>query len=87
LMNRRERDRRYQARRRAEGRAWDQQLENLDRVRERKRAHYRKRVERTYEGQCFGCGQPKLSEWYCWDCLSKKEDARIEETARRAGAL
>jgi hypothetical protein len=41
-MKRRERDRRYQAGRRAEGRAWDQQPQNRGRVRERKLRYWHK---------------------------------------------
>jgi hypothetical protein len=41
-QRRRERDRLYQARRRAEGGSWDQQPANLERVRERKLRYWHK---------------------------------------------
>jgi ribosomal protein L32 len=65
----------YMRRQRAVGKAWDQRPENRERVRERKRRWIsERRRERIDAGLCANCGQPKLSEWYCWDCLNKKED-------------
>jgi hypothetical protein len=71
-------------RRRAERKAWDQQPENREKVRERKRRWVRElRWRRRDAGLCANCGQPKLSEWYCWDCLNKKEDWHVELAAQR----
>lgn len=33
-------------------------------------------LERLNAGLCVDCGQPGLSEWYCWDCLNKREEQR-----------
>jgi hypothetical protein len=71
-----------------------------ERDRERKReryatdAEYRERVlrqkrewkaKRMEQGLCSNCGQPRLSEWLCWDCLNKKQFQAIEAKAREAG--
>lgn len=38
--------------------------------------------ERAEDGFCCDCGQPKLSEWYCWECLNKEQFRGIEKEAR-----
>ena len=68
------RDAAYQRKRRAEGRAWDQQGANRDRVAARKREYQAQRYyQRKDAGLCTKCNQPRLSETLCWDCLSNKQ--------------
>lgn len=39
------------------------------------RATARRYIEvRRDEGLCAGCGNERMSEWYCWDCLNKQEE-------------
>lgn len=53
-----------------------------DSERRRKLAYRR---ERTYNGLCADCGEPKLSDWYCWDCLSAKQFGRLESAMLELG--
>jgi len=63
---------------RAEGRDWNQQSQNREHKRKADRERARTRYyQRKDAGLCTKCGEPSLSEAYCWGCLSKKEDARI----------
>lgn len=32
---------------------------------------------------CTKCGEPKLSEWYCWECLNKTAFSKIEREASK----
>jgi hypothetical protein len=65
----------YMKRRRAEGKAWDQQPRNREKVRERQRRWVHDlRWRRVDAGLCTNCGQPAMSDWYCWDCLGKRQD-------------
>ena len=61
-------------------------LEQVTREQERSREKKWRNVD---AGLCANCGQPKLSEWYCWDCLTKKEGAYYERAyavaAEKAG--
>lgn len=50
--------------------------------RERKSERRRGRVD---AGLCGECGQPRLSEWLCWDCLSKKQDANLNRKVKDLG--
>jgi hypothetical protein len=45
--------------------------------RDRENARHRERKRKLrLAGLCVNCSQPSLSEWYCWDCLNKKEESR-----------
>jgi hypothetical protein len=33
-------------------------------------------AKRRAEGKCVKCGQPRLSETMCWDCLNRKQSYR-----------
>jgi hypothetical protein len=46
---------------------------------------HRKRHARTYEGRCYKCGEPKLSEWYCWDCLNTSQFRAAVRAAEELG--
>ena len=52
------RQRRYRAENPEKGREYDR----------------RRRKRLKAEGRCITCGEPSLSEAYCWACLSKKQD-------------
>ena len=36
-------------------------------------------------GLCVDCGQPKLSERYCWDCLNQKNFHDLRRQAEEGG--
>ena len=57
-------------------RAYDREYRRAhpDEARAAHERHYRKRVDRTYDGRCYDCGDVAISDWYCWTCLSKRQD-------------
>jgi len=38
-------------------------------------------------GLCANCRKPKLSEWYCWECLNRMQFGRLERRAEELGGL
>jgi hypothetical protein len=54
-------------------RAFHSRYNRSEKGRARSAARYQRRIA---AGECVTCGQPSLTVWFCWDCLSRQEDRR-----------
>lgn len=53
---------------------------------ERKAAwNYARRQRLMDAGLCTNCGEPRLSDWYCWNCLNRMETGRVARQAQSKG--
>ena len=75
----RDRARKYREANREKNNAYDRAYREANR--EKKNAYnddYKQK--RISNGLCARCGEPKLSEWYCWNCLNKMGVLGCRET-------
>lgn len=70
----------YECHVRSRSRHREWRLDNPEQTAAMNRASKRRRRDANL---CASCSQPKLSEWYCWDCLNKKAFGAIEREAQK----